>query len=179
VPIARYFMVVGSALVVLLLITAWSLPEPPPKFSGRPEIIERAAIRIKSEHKWPDKAVLDTTQPTFSPSSFEMMLNQQSDDALPDEIVDQANPETAAQPNPSVYPTAAHRVPARAKHRIRSRALAREARLPKRHEQAALGTGEECCRFDWKSRRVTSIDASRRRVARREWWAGWHLSKAN
>jgi hypothetical protein len=45
VPIARYFMVVGSALVVLL-IAGWSLPEPPSSFSDRPEIIDRATNRI-------------------------------------------------------------------------------------------------------------------------------------
>jgi hypothetical protein len=28
VPIAKYFVVVGSALAVLLLIAGWSLPEP-------------------------------------------------------------------------------------------------------------------------------------------------------
>jgi hypothetical protein len=63
VPIARYFMVVGSALVALLLIAGWCLPEPPPSFPDHPEI-DRATIRIRSERKWPQKVVLDTSQPT-------------------------------------------------------------------------------------------------------------------
>jgi hypothetical protein len=52
VPIARYFVVVGSALAALLLIAGWSLPEPPASFPDRPEIIERAAIRIRSARTW-------------------------------------------------------------------------------------------------------------------------------
>jgi len=61
VPIARYFVVVGSALAALLLIAGWSLPEPPASFPDRPEIIDRATIRIRSERKWPEKVVLDTS----------------------------------------------------------------------------------------------------------------------
>jgi hypothetical protein len=58
VPIAKYFVVVGGALAVLLLMAGWHLPVPPASFPDQPEIIERAAIRIKSEHKWPEKVVL-------------------------------------------------------------------------------------------------------------------------
>ena len=35
--VARYFMVVGSALAILLLIAGWSLPEPPASFPDRPD----------------------------------------------------------------------------------------------------------------------------------------------
>src|SRR5437868_8323335 len=62
-----YFMVVGSVLVVLLLITSWVLPELPQSFRDYPEVIERASIRIKSAHKWPEKVVLDTSKPTMTP----------------------------------------------------------------------------------------------------------------
>ena len=88
-PIARYFMVVGSALVVLLLIAGWSLPEPPASFPDRPEIIERAAIRIRSERKWPEKIVLDTNQPTIPPPSIEVAPTEQLVARLPDEMTDQ------------------------------------------------------------------------------------------
>jgi hypothetical protein len=65
VPIAKYFVVVGGALAVLLLIAGWSLPVPPASFPDQSEIIERAAIRIRSERKWPEKVVLDTSKPTM------------------------------------------------------------------------------------------------------------------
>jgi hypothetical protein len=100
VPIARYFMVVGSALVVLLLVAGWSLPEPPPSFSDRPEIIERAAIRIRSERKWPEKVVLDTNQPTFPSSSFEVAQAEELIKHLPDEVMDQTSVASLATPRP-------------------------------------------------------------------------------
>lgn len=170
-PIARYFIVVGSALVVLLLIAGLSLPEIPSGFSGRPEIIERAAIRIRSEHKWPEKVVLDTNQPTFSPQPIEVMPNHQSVDNF-DEVTDQTVPVVAWQ-HPDVQPIAARRAPARAERR------SHVVRTRKRHGRPALGTGQECCRLEWESRPLLSVDASRRRVARRDLWMGWHLPKAN
>jgi hypothetical protein len=105
VPIARYFVVVGSALIVFLLIAGWTLPETPSGFSGRPEIIERAAIRIRSEHKWPEKVVLDTNQPTFSPWPAEVMPNQSV--GTFDEVTDQTVPDVLAWKNPDVQPIAA------------------------------------------------------------------------
>ena len=66
VAFTRYFVVVGSALAVLLSIAGWFLPEPPASFPDRPEIIERAAIRIRSERKWPEKIVLDTSKPAMT-----------------------------------------------------------------------------------------------------------------
>jgi hypothetical protein len=47
-PIARYFVVVGSGLAALLLIAGWSLPEARASFPDRPEIIDKVAIRIRS-----------------------------------------------------------------------------------------------------------------------------------
>jgi hypothetical protein len=116
VPIARYFMVVGSALVVLLLIAGWYLPEPPPSFPDRPEAIDRATIRIRSARAWPEKIVLDTNQPTIPPPSIEVAPTEQSVARLPDEMTDQTRVESLAKLNSDVRPIDAHRRPARAKH---------------------------------------------------------------
>jgi hypothetical protein len=89
VPITRYFMVVGSALAALLLIAGWSLPEPPASFPDRPEIIERAAIRIRSARAWPEKVVLNTSQPTIPTPSIEVVPTEQLVAPLPDEMTDQ------------------------------------------------------------------------------------------
>src|SRR5260221_622761 len=51
---------------MLLLVAGWSLPEAPPSFPDRPEIVERAIIRIRSERKWPDKVVLVASRTTLS-----------------------------------------------------------------------------------------------------------------
>jgi hypothetical protein len=95
VPIAKYFVVVGGALAVLLLIAGWSLPVPPASFPDQPEIIERAAIRIKSEHKWPEKVVLDTSQPTITPPSTEVSPAQQLAESQPDGRLDQTRADTS------------------------------------------------------------------------------------
>ena len=66
-PVAKYFVFIGSALAALLLIVSWCFSEPPPIFADRPQIIASAAIRIKSERKWPEKIEFDTSQPTIAP----------------------------------------------------------------------------------------------------------------
>src|SRR3954469_15738395 len=92
-----YFMVVGSVLVVLLLITSWVLPELPQSFRDYPEVIERAIIRIKSAHKWPEKVVLDTSQPTIAPPAVEEPPAVQSVRLPPDDAGDQSNLEALAE----------------------------------------------------------------------------------
>jgi hypothetical protein len=62
VPIAKYFVTVGSALLALLLIADRLLPEPPAIFVHRPQLIDEATIRIKSARKWPEKIVFNTNE---------------------------------------------------------------------------------------------------------------------
>jgi hypothetical protein len=180
VPIARYFMVVGSALVVLLLIAGWSLPEPAPSFPDRPEIIDRAIIRIRSERKWPEKIVLDTRQLTIPTPSIEVAPTEQLVARLPDEMTDQTRVGSLARPNPDAPPTDAHRRPARAKRKpARAVPSTDVARTRNRNEQPTLGIGEECCRLEWADRSAMSKAAPRNRVARRDSWIGWHFPEAN
>ena len=179
-PVARYFMVVGSALVVLLLIAGWSLPEPPPSFPDRPEIIKRAAIRIRSERKWPEKVVLDTSQLTIPTPSIEVAPTEQLVARLPDEMTDQTLVDSLAKLNPDARPIDAHRRPARAKRKpARAFPSTHVARTRNRNEQPTLGTGEECCRSEWADRPAMSKAASRKRIARRDSWIGWHFPEAN
>jgi hypothetical protein len=70
VPIARYFVIVGGTLAALLFIAGWCLPTPPARFADRPQPLESAIIRIKSAQKWPEKIVLDTSQPTIAPPAL-------------------------------------------------------------------------------------------------------------
>jgi hypothetical protein len=180
VPIVRYFMVVGSALVVLLLIAGWSLPEPQPSFPDRPEIIDRAIIRIRSERKWPEKVVLDTNQPTFAPLSIGVPPAQQSAEPPPDEITDQTSVDALAKPNPDARPADAHHQPAPAKRKpARAFPSTHVARTRNRNERPTLGMGGECCRSEWADRPAISKAASRKRVARRDSWIGWHFPEAD
>ena len=169
-PIARYFMVVGSALVVLLLIAGWSLPAPPPSFPDRPEIVKRAAIRIKSAHKWPEKVVLDTSQPTIAPPTVEQSPAAQSVRLPPDEAGDQSNLEAMAQLKPDTQPVAIDRPTLRIKRglarTVRSR---RVARGPVTRLLARAEAGGGCCQFGWIDNGQTSSNAMSRRRAASPW----------
>jgi hypothetical protein len=166
VPIARYFMVVGSALLALLLIAGWFLPELPPSFPDRPEIIERAAIRIKSAHKWPEKIVLDTSQPTIPHPAVEEPPATQSVWLPPDEPEDRSNHEAMAQLNPLRQPAAVDHPTLQTKHGVartaRSRRVARGP-VPRRLARAEAGG------VGWIDNGQTSSNAVSRRHAASSW----------
>jgi hypothetical protein len=59
-PIRQYFVWVGSALLVALFAADWWLPNP--AAHSHPAIApnERVNLRIRSDHKWPERVVFDT-----------------------------------------------------------------------------------------------------------------------
>jgi hypothetical protein len=65
-PLARYFLFVGAALLALLFVADSFLPKPPAA-----EVTAAAAdhsiIRIQSDRKWPERVVFDTSIPTIGP----------------------------------------------------------------------------------------------------------------
>jgi hypothetical protein len=99
VPIVRYFIFVGGALAALLLIAGWCLPMPP-VMSADHLTIDRATIRIKSARKWPEKVVLDTSQPIIPPPAVEEAPAAQSVPLSSEEAGDQSNREAMAQLRP-------------------------------------------------------------------------------
>jgi hypothetical protein len=154
------------------------MPEPSPSFRDRPEIIDRAIIRIRSDRKWPEKIVLDTNQPIFRALSIEVEPAQQWADPLPDRMTDQTSVEAPAKPNPDARPLKAHHKPVRAKSRTARAFLSTHvARARNRNALSRLASAEECCRSVWADRPEMSKAASRRRVARRD--SGWHFLEAN
>ena len=62
-PVARYFLLVGGAPLLLLLVTGVFLPSLPA--IERAEA-PRATIRIHSEMKPPERVVFDTSMPTVA-----------------------------------------------------------------------------------------------------------------
>ena len=65
VPIGRYVAFVGSLLLAVLVIADWYLPMAPAQ-----SVTSREAepiIRIKSDRKWPERIVFDTSAPTIIP----------------------------------------------------------------------------------------------------------------
>jgi hypothetical protein len=64
-PLLKYVVFVGSALVVLLLAMNWLLPDPTagPVYSS----IERPVIRVSSIETLPERVVFDTSMPYMAP----------------------------------------------------------------------------------------------------------------
>ena len=65
-PIGRYIAFVGSLLVAMLFIANWLLPMDP-TLSATSEQADKQIIRIKSDRKWPERIVFDTSAPTIVP----------------------------------------------------------------------------------------------------------------
>jgi hypothetical protein len=63
-PVGRYFIFVGSILFALLLFADWNFPGS--AVASRADI-DRSILRIKSDHRWPERIVIDTSQPTIVP----------------------------------------------------------------------------------------------------------------
>jgi len=70
VPVARYFMYVGSVLVALLFVANWMWPSSEPvqgQDAAAQAAVEAPIARIHSAQKWPDKIEFDTSKPTIVP----------------------------------------------------------------------------------------------------------------
>ena len=67
-PVLRYFIFVGGALLALLFVTdAYAPPQPVAAKADTVVASENPTLRIRSDHKWPQAIVFDTTQPTIVP----------------------------------------------------------------------------------------------------------------
>jgi hypothetical protein len=62
-PLARYFLLVGAALLVVLLIAGACLPPLPAVERAE---TQRTAIRIHSNMKLPERVIFDTSMPTVT-----------------------------------------------------------------------------------------------------------------
>ena len=67
-PLLRYFVFVGGALLALLFAASAFMPALPvvesPRFTA-----DLSIIRIHSDRKWPERVVFDTSLPTTMPPS--------------------------------------------------------------------------------------------------------------
>jgi hypothetical protein len=69
-PVLRYFVFVGAALLALLFVVAQAVPVSPTAQG----VTDTAAadvpvIRIHSDRKWPERVVFDTNAPTIVPAT--------------------------------------------------------------------------------------------------------------
>jgi hypothetical protein len=67
VPVGRYIAFVGSLLLAILFIADWYLPMAPTQSVTSRET--EPIIRIKSDRKWPERMVFDTSAPIIVPQT--------------------------------------------------------------------------------------------------------------
>jgi hypothetical protein len=68
-PLMRYFVFVGGALLALLLMAnAWLPAAPVTEAAQSASATDKSVIRIHSDRKWPERVVFDTSQPTITPA---------------------------------------------------------------------------------------------------------------
>jgi hypothetical protein len=167
-------MFVGCTLVALLFIAGWCLPTPPAMFAGQSVAIDRAVIRIKSAHKWPEKIVLDTSQPAIAPAAVEEPPASQWVRLPPDEAGDQSNLEALAQLKPDMPSAAVDHPILRIKHGLAKTARSkRVARGPVARRLARAEAGGGCCQLGWIDDGQTSSNAMSRRHAASSWPMDW------
>lgn len=73
-PLARYFLFVGGALMALLFAFDFFSPKAAADVGAQganAAMVDKSTLRIRSEQKWPERIVLDTTQPTIVPKAAE------------------------------------------------------------------------------------------------------------
>jgi hypothetical protein len=70
-PLARYFLVVGGVLLALLFLSDAYAPKSPPVISTAEAGVDKSIIRIRSDRKWPERIVFDTSLPTIIPKPTE------------------------------------------------------------------------------------------------------------
>ena len=83
-PLARYFVFVGGALMALLFAFDFFSPKAAADSSAQSaQMIDRSTLRIRSEQKWPERIVLDTSQPTIIPKAAQTPTAPTVQAALP------------------------------------------------------------------------------------------------
>ena len=130
-PLARYFMYVGGALLALLFISDQYFPKLPTADWGDSR---SAIIRIHSDRKWPERIVYDTSLPTVVPAQI---ANIEAKVAAPEIVASTAEREAFAQLQPSSQLFDAKKIEPKPQrhHKIAKRRAAPPARLAARQMQ--------------------------------------------
>ena len=124
-PLARYFLYVGGALLALLFISDPYLPKlPAADWGDSPSAI----IHIHSVQKWPERIVYDTSHPTLVPAQI---ANIEAKVAAPEIVASTAAREAFAQLQPSSQLSDARKSEPKLQrhHKIAKRRAAPPARL--------------------------------------------------
>src|SRR5258708_3784312 len=86
-PVLRYFLFVGTALLVLLFAVDAYLPKLPAaenvSTAANGASSDLSVIRIHSVQKWPERVEFDTSRPTIMPAPVGLAANVPADAAAP------------------------------------------------------------------------------------------------
>jgi hypothetical protein len=79
-PLMRYFLYVGAALLALLFVAGEAFPTLPvaPAAEAANTAADVPMIRIHTDRKWPERVVFDTSIPTIAPTRTQMAKNEAS-----------------------------------------------------------------------------------------------------
>jgi hypothetical protein len=94
-PLSRYFLYVGGALLALLFISDPYLPKVPTTDWGNSR---SAIIHIHSDQKWPERIIYDTSLPTVVPTQI---ANVEANVVAPEIVASTTGREAFAQLQPS------------------------------------------------------------------------------
>ncbi len=102
-PLMRYFIFAGGALLALLFVADACLPALPavPVTEASRSVTDLSVIRIHSDTKWPERVVFDTTRPTITPAPAPVMAEA----AAPQEKAAAAPSKTAVREAFAQLPT--------------------------------------------------------------------------
>jgi hypothetical protein len=135
--------------------------------------IDRSIIRIRSAHKWPEKIVLDTSQPTITAPAVEEPPAR-SVWLPPDEAGDHSILEAMAELNPDPPLAAVDHPPLRTKRGLAKIARSKPvARGPVTRRLARAEGSGGCCQFEWIDNGQTRSTAMSRRHIASSWSMGW------
>ena len=73
-PVARYFMFVGGALLALLFLIDAYVPSQALVVSHSAPSVDRNVVRIRSDAKLPERVVYDTSLPTIVPPASKVQV---------------------------------------------------------------------------------------------------------
>ena len=125
-PLARYFLFVGGVLLTLVFILdAWlaELPVMERSYANSP------VIRIRSERKWPERIVFDTTLPAIAPAQTAIVDDRVSSPAT---VIDVAAKEREREAFALMQPSNAKRLESSAPGR-RELTPQKQRKIAKRH----------------------------------------------
>jgi hypothetical protein len=73
-PVARYFLFVGAALLALLLGIDALVPQQVAVASNTASSLDKTVLRIRSDQKLPERVVYDTRLPTIVPPTVQVAV---------------------------------------------------------------------------------------------------------